>query len=94
MQDTANTLVTMKSTLDQFPTAIVLLDLRERVVYMNESARRILRDVGYQGTLTRRLPVSLSLNFIPLAGQDSFPVDQRSAYFTAAVPNPMARPAP
>ena len=49
-----------------------------------------LLDVAYQGNLTRRLPVNLALNFIPLATLNSIPVDQRTAYFTALVPNPMA----
>jgi hypothetical protein len=47
-------------------------------------------EVAYQGNLTRRLPVSLGLNFIPLNALQAVPVDQRTAYFNAAVPNPMA----
>lgn len=46
-------------------------------------------DASYVGNLTRRLPVSLALNFIPLNVLTSPPVDQRQAYFTALVPNPM-----
>lgn len=49
-----------------------------------------LLDASYVGNLTRRLAVSLGLNFIPLNTLTSLPVDQRQAYFTAQVPNPMA----
>lgn len=49
-----------------------------------------LLDASYVGNSTSRLPVSLNLNFIPLATLNSLPVDQRTAYFTAQVPNPMA----
>jgi hypothetical protein len=47
-------------------------------------------DAAYQGNLTGRLPVSVGLNFIPLSTLESVPVDQRTAYFNAAVTNPMA----
>ena len=47
-------------------------------------------DASYVGNLTRRLPVSLNQNFIPTEVLNSIPVDQRQAYFTAQVPNPMA----
>ena len=36
------------------------------------------------------MPVSLNQNFIPTEVLNSIPVDQRQAYFTAQVPNPMA----
>jgi len=49
-----------------------------------------LVDASYSGNLTYRLPVSLGLNFIPASTLNSMPVANRSAYFTAAVPNPMA----
>ncbi|HKE25360.1 MAG TPA: TonB-dependent receptor [Bryobacteraceae bacterium] len=49
-----------------------------------------LVDTSYSGNQTSRLPVSLNLNFIPLDALNSQPVSQRVAYFTAAVPNPMA----
>ena len=49
-----------------------------------------LIDASYVGNQTRRLPVSLTLNFLPTTVLNSIPVDQRTAYFTAQVPNPMA----
>jgi hypothetical protein len=49
-----------------------------------------LVDASYSGNLTYRLPVTLGLNFIPASTLNSMPVASRSAYFTAAVPNPMA----
>jgi hypothetical protein len=49
-----------------------------------------LVDVSYVGNITKRLPVPLDLNFIPLTTLQSLPVEQRASYFTAAVPNPMA----
>jgi len=49
-----------------------------------------LVDASYSGNLTRRLPVSLGMNFIPASILTSMPVSSRSAYFTAQVPNPMA----
>jgi hypothetical protein len=49
-----------------------------------------LVDASYSGNQTRRLPVSLNLNSIPADVLNSMPVSARSAYFTAAVPNPMA----
>jgi hypothetical protein len=47
-------------------------------------------DAMYVGNITRRLPVSMNLNFIPGDVLNSIPVDQRQAYFTAQMPNPMA----
>lgn len=49
-----------------------------------------LLDASYVGNNTKRLPVSLPLNFVPLDLQNSIPVDQRSAYFNAQVANPLA----
>jgi hypothetical protein len=49
-----------------------------------------LVDVSYVGNQTSRLPVSLGLNFIPTSVLNSLPVDQRVAYFTQLVTNPMA----
>src|SRR5258706_7318663 len=49
-----------------------------------------LAEASYAGNLTRRLPVTLSLNFIPLDTLNSIPVDQRQAYFNQQIPNPMS----
>jgi Carboxypeptidase regulatory-like domain/TonB dependent receptor len=49
-----------------------------------------LVDASYSGNVTHRLPVSMGLNFLPASVLTSMPVAARSAYFTAAVPNPMA----
>src|SRR5260370_12598708 len=49
-----------------------------------------LLDASYAGNITRRLPVTLALNFIPSGVLNSIPVDQRQAYFNQQVPNPMA----
>jgi hypothetical protein len=49
-----------------------------------------LLDASYVGNITRRLPVTLGLNFIPIDVLNSIPVDQRQAYFNQQVPNPMA----
>jgi hypothetical protein len=49
-----------------------------------------LVDASYSGNQTRRLPVSMNQNFIPADILNSMPVAARSAYFTAAVSNPMA----
>ncbi|MGH9663700.1 MAG: TonB-dependent receptor, partial [Bryobacteraceae bacterium] len=49
-----------------------------------------LVDASYVGNITKRLPVSLPLNYLPLDVQNSIPVDQRAAYFNQAVTNPMA----
>lgn len=48
-----------------------------------------LVDASYVGNLTKRLPVSLPLNFIPASVLNGMPVDARPAYFNAQVPNPM-----
>jgi len=47
-------------------------------------------DAAYSGNITRRLPVSMGLNFIPTSILNSLPVADRPAYFTELVPNPMA----
>ena len=49
-----------------------------------------LVDATYSGNLTHRLPVTMGLNFLPASVLNSMPVASRSAYFTAAVSNPMA----
>ena len=49
-----------------------------------------LVDASYVGNITRKLPVSLNQNFIPLDILNSIPVADRAAYFNARVPNPMA----
>jgi hypothetical protein len=50
---------------------------------------RWLVDASYVGNITKRLPVSLGLNFLSNAVLNSIPVDQRASYFTAQVANPM-----
>ena len=54
------------------------------------SFRSWVADASYVGNITQRMPVSLNQNFIPAEVLNSIPVDQRQAYFTAQVPNPMA----
>ena len=49
-----------------------------------------LIDASYVGNLTRRLPVTLPLNFIPADTLNSLPVDQRQSYFNQQIANPMA----
>ena len=49
-----------------------------------------LFDASYAGNITRRMPVSLGMNFVPLEALNSIPADQRQAYFNQQVPNPMA----
>jgi hypothetical protein len=49
-----------------------------------------LMDASYVGNITKRLPVTLGLNFIPLDALNAIPVDQRQAYFNQQVPNPLA----
>ncbi|MCX6590418.1 MAG: TonB-dependent receptor [Acidobacteria bacterium] len=46
-------------------------------------------DVSYVGNLTRKLPVSANLNFIPTAELTRLPVAERAAYFNAQVANPL-----
>jgi hypothetical protein len=52
-------------------------------------ANKWLVDTSYVGNLTRKLPVSTNLNFIPLQELNRLPVGERPAYFNAQVPNPM-----
>ena len=49
-----------------------------------------LSEASYVGNITRQLPVSLGLNFIPREVLESRPVADRAAYFTEQVTNPMA----
>lgn len=49
-----------------------------------------LVDVSYSGNLTSKLPVGVNLNFIPTNELNRLPVGERSAYFNAQQPNPMA----
>lgn len=49
-----------------------------------------LIELGYVGNITSRLPVPLSLNFIPRSILLLQPVDTRATYFTTAVSNPFA----
>jgi hypothetical protein len=49
-----------------------------------------LVDASYVGNITRRLPVSLNLNFVPLTAQEGIPLDQRASYFNGQVDNPLA----
>lgn len=49
-----------------------------------------LVDASYVGNITRKLPVSLNLNFIPLDVLNSIPLADRAGYFNKKVPNPMA----
>lgn len=58
--------------------------------FQRELPWNFMTDISYAGNLTRRLPVSLNLNSIPAEELNKLPVDQRQAYFTTQVPNPMA----
>lgn len=49
-----------------------------------------LADVSYVGNITKRLPESLNLNFIPRDVLTSMPLSQRATYFTQQVTNPFA----
>jgi hypothetical protein len=49
-----------------------------------------LIDASYVGNITRKLPVSLNLNFIPLDVLNSIPLADRAGHFNARVANPMA----
>lgn len=49
-----------------------------------------LLDASYVGNLTKSLPISANLNFLPTDVQNSIPLAQRSTYFSQQVPNPMA----
>jgi hypothetical protein len=52
-------------------------------------ANKWLVDTSYVGNLTRKLPVSTNLNFIPTQELNRLPVAERPAYFNAQVTNPM-----
>ena len=54
------------------------------------TVRGWLIDSSYVGNQTARLPVGLNLNFIPTGALTNLPVDQRQAYFSQQVNNPMA----
>jgi hypothetical protein len=58
--------------------------------FQNEITSGMVADVSYVGNMTRRLPVSMGLNFIPRNELEKLPVSERAAYFNARVPNPMA----
>ncbi len=58
--------------------------------FQYELPRGWVVDASYVGNQTRRLPVNLGLNFIPTSVLTSLPVDQRPAYFTQKLANPMA----
>jgi hypothetical protein len=49
-----------------------------------------LVDASYVGNITKKLPVSLNQNFIPLDVLNSIPVSERAGYFNDLIPNPMA----
>jgi len=49
-----------------------------------------LMDVSYSGNLTKKLPVSVNLNFIPGADLTRLPVAERAAFFNAPVANPLS----
>lgn len=47
-------------------------------------------DASYVGNLTRKLPMSVGLNYVPRSVLESVPVAQRPAYFSQPVANPFA----
>lgn len=55
-----------------------------------ELPKGFLIDVSYSANFTRKLPVSMNLNFIPSAELTRLPETQRAAYFNERVPNPLA----
>lgn len=55
-----------------------------------ELAQGWLLEASYAGNATKRLPVTLGINFLPLNDLNSIPVNQRQAYFNQQVTNPMA----
>jgi len=57
--------------------------------FQRELPAGMVADVSYVGNLTRRLPINMPLNFIPLAELEKLPVAQRSAYFNEKIANPM-----
>ena len=56
---------------------------------LQHTLRGWLIDASYVGNQTTRLPVGLNLNFIPANVLNSQPVDQRAAYFSQQVANPL-----
>jgi hypothetical protein len=58
--------------------------------FQNQLPWQWVFDASYVGNLTKRLPVTTNLNFIPGQELTALPVAQRAAYFNAQVPNPMA----
>lgn len=49
-----------------------------------------IADAAYSGNITHALPVTLNVDSIPVSALESIPVAGRPAYFSAAVPNPLA----
>jgi len=60
------------------------------VGFQYELPGKWLVDASYVGNQTKRLPVDLSLNFLTLDQWNAVPLDQRVAYFSTQVANPMA----
>ncbi|MBI3473656.1 MAG: TonB-dependent receptor, partial [Candidatus Solibacter usitatus] len=58
--------------------------------FQHEAPWGFLLDLSYVGNQTRKLPVGVGLNFVPLAELTRLPVSDRPAYFNAQVTNPMA----
>ncbi|HQR33136.1 MAG TPA: TonB-dependent receptor, partial [Blastocatellia bacterium] len=58
--------------------------------FQRELPSNWLAEVSYVGNITRKLPVSMNMNFIPRDILESRPVAERSAYFTQQIANPMA----
>lgn len=58
--------------------------------FQRELPWAMVGDVSYVGNLTRKLPVSQGMNFIPRAELEKLPVAQRAAYFNERIANPMA----
>ncbi|MBK5293230.1 MAG: hypothetical protein JJE04_16345, partial [Acidobacteriia bacterium] len=57
--------------------------------FQNQLPGQWVLDTSYVGNLTRKLPVSANLNFIPTNELNRLPVADRPAYFNQQVPNPM-----
>jgi hypothetical protein len=60
------------------------------VGFQRELPGNWLIDASYVGNTTKRLPVGLGQNFLPVSVLESQPVASRPSYFTGQVPNPMA----
>lgn len=58
--------------------------------FQRELPGAMVADVSYVGNMTRRLPVSLGMNFLSRAELERLPVADRAAYFNTRVSNPMA----